>query len=282
MSARPVILGAAAAILIATVVLAVVARAPHVRYRLTVDSMNAPSPHAPSSCGTEGRDRVVVVALGDSITRGAVGRDFVADARNELPPGYVLINAGVNGDRTAGALARLDAVVACRPDAVAILIGANDVLFGPEGEAALQAYRRDLDAIVSRLAVETGARIAVFSLPLIGEDPASAYNARGAAYSAVARDVAAERGAAYLPLRERQLEALARLPPYMGPACADAAEIERSMERGWWLYYSGRQPDWERVAAEQGVRLTVDCVHLSAIGAAPAGELLLAFVMDAL
>jgi lysophospholipase L1-like esterase len=82
--------------------------------------------------------------------------------------GFEVVNAGVNGDTSTGVLARLDQVIACRPDAVTVLIGTNDVLEGIGREDALPAYRANVTKIVQRLRDETSARIAVLSPPPFG------------------------------------------------------------------------------------------------------------------
>lgn len=60
-----------------------------------------------------------VVMLGDGLT--AAGR------WDEWFPAYDVKNLGVNGDTTDEAIARLDAIIEVQPDAVALLIGANDL-----------------------------------------------------------------------------------------------------------------------------------------------------------
>jgi lysophospholipase L1-like esterase len=107
-----------------------------------------------------------LVCLGDSLTAGyGAGSPGVED-QTKAYPAYLqsklvipVINAGVSGDTTVDALARLDGdVLSQKPRMVIICLGANDffqafrqnpndVFFG----TMLSDYRNNLQAIISRL-----------------------------------------------------------------------------------------------------------------------------------
>lgn len=79
----------------------------------------------------------VVLALGDSLTSGhGLSRDqsFAVQMERlirETLPSAKVVNAGVSGDTSAGALRRLPAVLSSlrqRPDLAVVELGANDVL----------------------------------------------------------------------------------------------------------------------------------------------------------
>lgn len=81
-------------------------------------------------------ERLRIVALGDSLTAGlGVTPEESYPSRlqqrlNEKGYPYRVINAGVSGDTTAGALRRLNWVLQSRPSIVIIELGANDGLRG--------------------------------------------------------------------------------------------------------------------------------------------------------
>ncbi len=86
-----------------------------------------------------------------------------------------VLNAGVSGDTTAGGLARLDWMLADRPDRVIVALGANDALRGLE-PAEVEA---NLTAIVERLRA-SGAGVLIVGMlapPNLGRDYESAFNA---------------------------------------------------------------------------------------------------------
>lgn len=96
---------------------------------------------------------VVIVAFGDSLMAGyqlAPGDSFPARLEGALREEEVnarVINAGVSGDTTADALARLDWTLPEDADAVIVELGANDGLRGFD----LSETRKALDEILSRL-----------------------------------------------------------------------------------------------------------------------------------
>jgi acyl-CoA thioesterase I len=133
-------------------------------------------------------DDRVIVALGDSLTGGlGVARDeaypALLEARlRQAGFAYRVVNAGVNGDTTAGGLRRLDWVLRSRPEVVIVALGANDGLRGQP----VAALRDNLTAIVTRLR-ESGTRVLLVGMrlpPNYGEAYATDF---AEAFRAVAR-----------------------------------------------------------------------------------------------
>jgi acyl-CoA thioesterase-1 len=95
----------------------------------------------------------VIVAFGDSLVAGyqlAPGVAFPAQLQDKLREEGVnarVVNAGVSGDTTADALARLDWALPDDADAVIVELGANDALRGFD----LGETRRALDEILKKL-----------------------------------------------------------------------------------------------------------------------------------
>ncbi|HEY6336734.1 MAG TPA: arylesterase [Alphaproteobacteria bacterium] len=103
--------------------------------------------------GVLGKPTARVLALGDSITAG-----YGLPAADSLPSrleaalregGFAVevINGGVSGDTTAGGLARLDWMLADRPDLVIVELGGNDGLRGLDPK---ESYA-NLDKILTKL-----------------------------------------------------------------------------------------------------------------------------------
>lgn len=113
--------------------------------------------YTPASAQTSGQSPVKMLVLGDSLVAGynMPARDaFPAQLERRLKAeGYNLrvINAGVSGDTTAGALARLNWLLGPdKPQFALVALGANDMLRGVD---PAQTYA-NLDAILTRLAQE--------------------------------------------------------------------------------------------------------------------------------
>jgi acyl-CoA thioesterase-1 len=216
--------------------------------------------------------RTVVVCAGDSITHGVMSADYLELLRGRLgSDGCVFVNAGINGDLAWNVLQRLDAVVACRPDAVTLLVGTNDVLatLGPAWESSyrrqqhiplaptLAWYRENLQRIIERLYDETGARLAVVDLPPLGEDLDSEINRRIREYNEALREVAADTGVTVLPLHDHLVALLPEAhtpPPFDGRRnLMGAALVRRLVFRR----------SWDQISEAHGFTVLTDHVHLN-------------------
>ena len=130
----------------------------------------------------------VIVALGDSLTAGlgvTAEEAYPALLQARLAREghrYRVVNAGVSGDTTAGALRRLDWVLRARPVIVVVALGANDGLRG----LPVAAMRDNLVAIVTRLR-ESGARVLLAGMRLPPNYGAAYTREFADAFDAVAR-----------------------------------------------------------------------------------------------
>ncbi|MEU7803370.1 GDSL-type esterase/lipase family protein [Micromonospora arborensis] len=223
----------------------------------------------PAEACADGRAQgspAVVVAAGASMTQGTLGADWVGALRDRPEhQGYEFVNAGVNGDTSADLLQRLDTdVVACRPSAVTLLIGTNDVRDG----VPLNQYRDNLRAIVDRVKSGTTARIALMSLPPLGEDLNTEINQKLAGYNAAIKETAAQAEVDYLPVHERMVDLLRQRG-------GDPAPYDFSFPLAFGAatqhYLFGRS--WDEVARAGGRELLVDHIHVNNRGGAIIVEL---------
>lgn len=159
---------------------------------------------AAATPGTPAGPRVVF--LGDSLTAGfGLGEEEAFPARvGELMAAggtpIVVVNGGVSGDTSAGAVERLDWLLSRPADVLVVSIGANDGLRGQP----VEGIEANLRAIV-RKARASGARVLVTGQKIptnYGPDYARAFEA-------VYPRVAKEEGAALLPFL---LEGVAMVP----------------------------------------------------------------------
>ena len=132
---------------------------------------------APGAAAKDAQGRIVIAALGDSLTQGyglAQDQGFVPQLQawlDQADAGAVVRNAGVSGDTTAGGLARVDWTLTDDVDAMIVTLGGNDFLRGLPPELA----RANLDGILAK-AAEQG--VAVL---LVGMEATNNY---GPAYKA--------------------------------------------------------------------------------------------------
>ncbi|HEX3045549.1 MAG TPA: SGNH/GDSL hydrolase family protein [Bacillota bacterium] len=195
--------------------------------------MLKPSPDNPVSFVEQNHHRPgrqVVVCAGDSLTRGQLSFDFCgylnlqADLQN-----YQFINDGINGDLSYNLLQRLEPIIACKPNYIVLLIGTTDLLNSLYPKSAkyvqwvkqlpqsgsLVWYSGNLELMIQILQQRTRAKIAVLSLPTVGEAVSSAADQKVREYNEVIESIAARKKVRYLPLYERQMEYLRKnqLPP---------------------------------------------------------------------
>jgi acyl-CoA thioesterase-1 len=236
-----------------------------------------------------GRKRVVLA--GDSITHGHVGADYSAMLKRRLKKaGKVVdvINAGINSQLAWNVVQNVDDIVACNPDYVTILIGTNDVhsTLDPMNERSYMKqwklpqvpdatwYRKNLEEAIGTLKDLTKAKVAVLSLPTIGEDPDDPAFKAGQSYSMIAKEVATKAGVAYLPICETMVERIKERP---SPLRYDAKR-QALMQIGQLLmHYHGIPYGW--ISRAFKLRFHVDFLHLNPSGAAMVADLVEKFVL---
>lgn len=227
-----------------------------------------------------------VACIGASIVRGRASVDFVQMLRERMPQ-RTFINAGVNGNVAWEVVQRLDRILACRPSAAVILVGTNDVQATLDPRAADSARRAKglpqdpspvwfeecLSEVVFRLR-EAGVRVALCSLPPLGQDLGGAANARVREFNDAIARVCHREGATYLPVHERMTDLLASQGQDTGPAWTGTWQPGlRSLGEHYLL---GR--GYDEIAARAGFVLSPDGVHLDTTGAFIVAELAAGFV----
>lgn len=104
-----------------------------------------------------------VLAIGDSLTRGqgGQGEGYAEQLQQRLGEAVTVVQAGINGERSDGLLARIDdALAAHRPALVLITSGGNDVLRRVPPERTLANLR----AVAERVRA-AGAVPVIFAVP---------------------------------------------------------------------------------------------------------------------
>jgi len=114
-------------------------------------------PGPSKSQASEGRKTAgIIVAMGDSLTAGygvAIEESYPALLEKKLRAAshpYQVINAGVSGETSSGALSRLEWVLTMKPDIVILETGANDGLRGIDPQVAEDNIRKMLTTLKER------------------------------------------------------------------------------------------------------------------------------------
>ena len=220
-----------------------------------------------------------LVVVGDSLTHGTLSANYVdrlSERLNCEQSRVNIINAGVNGDHSFHVLNRVSEIIRCHPDFITILIGTNDVASSirPNTKpiffwlnklpqpSTLAFFTCNLQSLVSRLKAKTQAKIAILSLPPIGEDLNQSVTQASIAYSRAIQKVAEHQRVEYLPLQEAMLEYLSQNPaqPKFRYEQHHTVFIRGFIRRV--LGYSS-----QRISESIGFRLHIDFHHLNNKGA---------------
>lgn len=220
----------------------------------------------------------VLVCIGDSITHGTVSVNYVDMLANRLAGrGIVVVNAGINSELAYNVAQRLDAIVACDPDYITILIGTNDAHTSLSPKIAQRAieemrlpqtptpewFRENLLKICTELSTRTHARIALLSLPPIGERLDHPAFAASTAYSRIIREVATSQHLTYLPLHEDMSAVLRQRVPHPRHAYRDDELLMYiAVARHYLLGQS-----FDTISRANGFLLLTDHLHLNGTGA---------------
>lgn len=218
-----------------------------------------------------------VVCLGASIVRGQVSTDFVNLLNQQmLKHGFHFINAGVNGDLAYNVLMRLNTVVDKQPDFIIILVGTNDVIGALVPRLAKwyhrvkklpqlpteQWYCDNILKIVHYLKENTRAKIALSSLPVLGENLMSTFNKTINTYNGHLKEIAAQEQVGYLPIHERQEEYLTRTQP-----AGRDFESDGRLTRGLLIRHYLLRQSFDTIAKRYGYVLVTDGIHMNSRGA---------------
>ncbi|MCP4503400.1 MAG: hypothetical protein GY822_26000 [Deltaproteobacteria bacterium] len=252
------------------------------------DPVNAPPPNAIEdvlAAGGPPDDKQVLVVVGDSITQGSIGARWATDVADSLGEDWVVVNAGTNGQVVWEVAERTDQVIALDPEVIVVLIGTNDVMAEYDPEFGAQAvaeralpqlsnqgfYREQLTRLTTELRDETNARVALLSIPTIGEDSDAAVWSLSEDYAFIVRDVAGEAAVEYGPLFENMAAALAEMPQRETPPIKDWLNL---VGEGVFLHSFGQS--WDAIGEGRGFYLHTDHLHLDEDG----GDLVTDIVLD--
>lgn len=222
-----------------------------------------------------------IVFLGDSLTWGGYGGNFVEEARRLLPE-HTLINAGEGGNTVINLLRRVDRdVLSHQPDAVFIMVGGNDAI--SYSQPKTRSYYRQAqdieDGFVSPEQFEAGYRDLLTALHLahvvtwVGLEP-SEYNSTVTAtlrdYNERLREIARSFNVPVLDLMgELTPPNIPERPPL---DIGFILTIGRREQTGWNAF--------EQAQREGGYSFSFDGLHLTPAAAAHIAARIAAFIRE--
>lgn len=242
-------------------------------------------PTSANIAATKGKK--VVVCAGDSNTQGNMGENWLVRVEKQFPQ-YAFLNAGINADLTHTLLARFDDVIAANPDFVTLLIGTNDInaTMSPQKEKRYRQmkkvaktptykdFRENIIAMIEALKEKTTAKIAIMSLPLMGEDVQHSVNLKADKYSEGIKAIADLYQIDYLPLREKQKAYLQKQPNKPKYQYEDTDKlIYYAVVLRYILFQS-----FDKISKLFGFQLLTDNLHQNGTSAQMIADLVSAFI----
>jgi lysophospholipase L1-like esterase len=213
-----------------------------------------------------------LVFLGDSLTNGSYGGDWVALVRAALPQ-HEFVNAGIGGDTVVNLRARLDAVLdQHQPDAAFVMVGGNDAVSYamPDTRSYYRSAKKIPDGVVSPELFRTIYRdlLTVLLLahvqPFVGLAPTEYSRALVEVkqhYNQIARE---EAEALNIPICDLEADFTPEHPIEREPVTlAFIQEIGRRQASGWRDFAAARD-QWGYTYTFDGMHLMPDAAPLFA------------------
>ena len=223
-------------------------------------------------------DKKKILFLGASITQGKVSKSFIFLLKDKLgTKKYKYINHGVAGYESFNVLSKLDKAIRIMPDLVILLVGTNDVLSSLDPKLArvsrklkhipheptLSHYRDNILKIVNYLKQKTESKIALVSLPVIGENIYSIENMTIEEYNAELKKITEKEDLIYLPAYENHKSYLINKIDGKGKDYARNTIIALKSLFLHYLFFMS----FDAISKKNGYLLLTDGIHLNSKGA---------------
>lgn len=219
-----------------------------------------------------------ILFLGASITQGKISKSYVKMIKEKLETKrYKFINQGIAGYESYNVLMKLDKGIKIMPDFTIILVGTNDVLSSLDPKLAklsrklkhiphepiLEHYSENINGIINKLKKETNSKIAIASLPFVGENIDSIENKTIAEYNTEIKNIADKENIVYLPVFEKQKVFLMKAINGKGKEYIKSANLAyKSLFMHYFLFKS-----LDSISNNNGYILQTDGIHQNSIGA---------------
>jgi len=218
---------------------------------------------------------------------GSVEERFIEEAN--ISESYEIVNDGMNGRTTKEGLKRIPKLVACKPSAVIILLGTNDIFRQSSDsrreKASLQVVE-NMETLIDgiRWGVQS-CRIAIVSIPIIGEQLDTTINQCVASTNVRLNELCEKKSCSYLPLNTFQIATIStRMEMKQGGDGEIGAPLLRPRNPSTALVLSSAvalvmmHKTCGEVSVNNGLTVTTDCIHLNDIAGAHLALLIARFL----
>lgn len=219
----------------------------------------------------------IILFLGASITQGRISVSFVNTLKRTIGLAhYKFINQGIAGFESYNTLNRLEKAINTKPDFVILLGGTNDILSALDPklsrlsrklkkiphEPSIANFCKNITEIVRRLKQETHAKIAIASLPVLGENLDSKENRMVKEYNSELKLISETENVIYLTVFEKQERFLIQAIHGKGKDCIKPSRMAFKSLAQHYLLCKGL----DSISKKNGYILLTDGIHLNSIG----------------
>ena len=214
----------------------------------------------------------VIACIGDSLTHGNIGVNWVDQLRNKFPSD-VFLNEGINGDVVWQVHQRLKPILKCNPDIVILMIGSNDAMASFNSKSgkrykrnnnlpdipSFQSYQKLLSELLNKLIGVK--KVFLCTLPPIGENKDSQINQHVNQFNDFLKQITQEKDVSLLPVSEHLWSDLAlREFPFINDYNPNSIPLIRRIYGGIMHHYIFKQP-WDKIARSKRQWLLFDQIH---------------------
>lgn len=224
------------------------------------------------------KDKRTILFLGASITQGMISSSYVKLLKERLgTKQYRFVNHGVAGYESYNVMKKLYKAIKAMPDYVILLIGTNDVLSSLDPklaklsrklkkiphEPSLSHYSNNMVSIVRHLKKNSDSKIAIASLPVVGESLDSIENRTITDYNAELKRISVYENVVYLPINEKQKNFLRHENEGRGKAYVNTQRLAYSSLFLHYLLFMS----YDAISRKNGYLLLTDGIHQNSVGA---------------
>ena len=223
-------------------------------------------------------DNKIIACIGDSLTHGNIGQNWVDFLRKEFP-NDVFLNEGINGNTAWQVIQRLDPILKCKPDLVILMIGTNDALGSFDINSGIrykknnelpevptfEKYKEHLNELIEKIGLSS--KFAICTLPPIGENENSEVNKHVSLFNNYIKLSANQKNLSLLPVSDALWSDIqSRTYPLKLEYNPKASLIMRRIFGGIFHHYLLKK-SWNDVSRAKGQWILFDQIHLNERGA---------------
>jgi lysophospholipase L1-like esterase len=223
-------------------------------------------------------DKKIIACIGDSLTHGNIGQNWVDYLRQQFPHD-IFLNEGINGNTAWQVIQRLDPILQCQPHLIILLIGTNDALGSfdinsglrykknnelPEAPT-LEKYKEHLNELIEKIGIQS--KIAICTLPPIGENVNSEVNQHVNLFNEYIELIAKQKKLTLLPVSEELWSDIqSRTYPSKLEYNPKVIPLFRRIFGGIFHHYLFKK-SWNDISRAKGQWILFDQIHLNERGA---------------